>query len=63
MPLQERRKISKEIKEFNLFDDLFDLWFDKRNNEDEEYLVDSRPFQDGGIQYYKKRKHVHLIDE
>lgn len=63
MPLQERRKISKEIKQFNMFDDLFDLWFDKRNNEEEEYLVDSRPFQDDGIQYYIKRKHVHLIDE
>lgn len=58
---KERRQIGREIKEFNLKDELDGLWFDKVPLDDEEeYKINSRPFQDGGIDYYVKRKKIIL---
>lgn len=61
MPYADKKNISREIKEYNLQDSLDDLWFDKvPTSEEEEHLVNSRPFNDGGIDYYVKRKKIIL---
>jgi len=64
MTNKDRKNISKEKKkEFTLFDDIFDLWFDKfPNNEDEVIERDSRPFSDGGITYYTLNRKL-ILDE
>lgn len=57
---KERRQIGREIKEFTMQDDFDGLWFDKVPLDEEEYKINSRPFQDGGIDYYVKRKKIIL---
>lgn len=57
---KERRKISKEVKEVTLKDQLDGLCFDGILTDEEDYIVNSRPFQDGGIDYYIKRKKIIL---
>lgn len=61
MLYRDRKNISREIKEFTLEDQLDDLWFDKiKEKEEDEYLVNSRPFESGGIDYYVKSKKLIL---
>lgn len=61
MSHEERKNISKEIKEVTLEDQLDGLYFDKNPIEDEEeYIVNSRPFGNDGIDYYVKRKKIIL---
>ena len=64
MSSKDRKNISREApKKFNLFDDLFDLWFDKYPEQDDGIIErDSRPFQSEGIKYYVLNKKIH-IDE
>lgn len=57
---KERRKISKEVKEVTLKDQLDGLCFDGISADEEDYIVNSRPFQDGGIDYYVKNKKIIL---
>lgn len=70
---KERRKLAREPKkEYNLFDSLNELWFDKiPNPEDEEdcYLVNSNPDpfepydekgKKKGIDYYILKRKIHL---
>lgn len=57
MPIKERKNISREKKEYTIFESMQGLDFDYIANDDEEdILVDSRPFEGGGIKYYIKRK-------
>ena len=75
MPRKERKMISKAPpKEFNLFDDSLGLWFDKiPTNEDECYLVNSRPLstfdiygeevygeKKKGIDYYVLKRKIYI---
>ena len=62
MSYKEKRKISKEVKEVTLKDQLDGLDFDGILTNEEDYIVNSRPFQDGGIDYYVKSKKI-LLDE
>lgn len=65
MPIKQRKRISKELREFNLFDSLNELWFDKIPDKEEEYvLVNSSPspFDNSGIDYYVKSKKI-IIDD
>ena len=64
MSSKDRKNISRYVqKEFNMFDDLFDLWFDKYPMKEDEVIErDSKPFQSGGIKYYTLNKKIH-IDE
>lgn len=58
MSIENRKNISREEKrEYTIFETMQGLDFDYiPNNEDEGILIDSRPFEDGGIQYYILRK-------
>lgn len=58
MTYQERKKILKsEKKVTTLQETLFDLNFDiVEDSYNEYYLVNSRPFNTGGINYYRKDK-------
>lgn len=72
MSRKERRKLAREPKkEYNLFDSLNELWFDKIPNPDDEedcYLVNSNPdpfdlYDDDkkkGIDYYVLKRKIHL---
>lgn len=61
MSYRDRKNISREIKEFTLEDQLDDLWFDKiKEKKEDEYLVNSRPFESGGIDFYVKSKKLTL---
>ena len=58
---KERRKIAREIKELTLKDQLDGLWFDGiPENEEEEYMTNSKPFSNDGIDYYVKSKKIML---
>lgn len=60
MDYQERRQFLKGDKHKPTFEDqLFNLDFDRVKDPYEEYyLVDSRPFNSGGIKYYTKNKNL-----
>ena len=60
MPGKLRKNISREVREYTIFDSLNGLEFEKISDEDDnsEVLLDSRPFDNGGIQYYVKRKKI-----
>ena len=61
MSFADRKKIAKEIKDYDMRDDLDGLYFDKHPFlEEEEVLMNSRLFDSDGIQYYVKRKHIVL---
>lgn len=73
MSRKERRKLAREPKkEYNLFDSLNELWFDKIPNPDDEddcYLENSNPdpfdpYDDKGkkkgIDYYVLKRKIHL---
>lgn len=62
MSIENRKNISREEKrEYTIFETMQGLDFDYiPNNEDEGILIDSRPFEDGGIQYYILRKKLIL---
>lgn len=74
MSSKERKNISREKREFTLFDDINGLWFDKvPSKDDDEYiLVDTYPtiaFADDfmelekkAIKYYVKNKKI-IVDE
>ena len=63
MSCKDRKNIAREIKKYNLADSLDDLWFDKVDDDIEDvHMVNSRPFQDGGIDYYVKSKKI-IIDK
>lgn len=59
MSIKERKNISREKKEYTIFDSMQGLDFDYVPDDDEEdILIDSRPFETGGIKYYIKRKKI-----
>lgn len=61
MSIEERKNISREKKEYTIFDTMQGLDFDYiPDNDEEDILVDSRPFENGGIKYYTKRKKLIL---
>jgi len=60
MFFKERRKIAREIKELTFEDQLDGLWFDGFSKDEEEYVENSRPFQNDGIDYYVKSKKIIL---
>lgn len=61
MPIEDRKNISREKKEYTIFETMQGLDFDYiPNDDDEDILVDSRPFEGGGIKYYIKRKKLIL---
>lgn len=64
MSSKDRKNISREVqKKFNLFDDLYDLWFDKYPKQDDDIIERySRSFQSEEIKYYTLNKKIH-IDE
>lgn len=61
MPIEDRKNISQEKKEYTIFETMQGLDIDYiPNDDDEDILVDSRPFEGGGIKYYIKRKKLIL---
>lgn len=62
MSVGNRKNLSREEKkEYTIFDTMEGLDFDYiPDNEDEDILIDSRPFENGGIKYYIKRKKLIL---
>lgn len=64
MSIEERINISREPKEYNLNDPIYDLYFrHPKSQTEEEILINSRPFQDGGIDYYVQRKKLILTKD
>lgn len=64
MTRKERKNMGRERREYTLFDSMNGLDFDQHSKKQEEdVLVDSSPFDDGGIQYYVKVKRLILDDE
>ena len=62
LSLENRKNISRETKkEYTIFENMYGLNFDYHlDDNEEEVLIDSRPFEDGGIQYYIRRKKLIL---
>lgn len=61
LSIKERKNISREKKEYTIFDTMQGLDFDYvPDNDEEDILIDSRPFENGGIKYYIKRKKLIL---
>lgn len=62
MPIKKRKNLSQEEKkEYTIFDTMHGLAFDYiPDNENEDILIESRPFEDGGIKYYIRRKKLIL---
>ena len=61
MSVNSKRNIGKpEKKERSIFDSSYELDFDCKEEQPDEVLVDSRPFEGSGIQYYVKRKKISL---
>jgi len=59
MSVNGKRNIGKlDKKERSIFDSSYELDFDCKEEQQDEVLVDSRPFEGGGIQYYIKRKKI-----
>lgn len=60
IPEKDRKNISREKKEYTVFDHIHGLVFDQVSDNDDEYrLVNSRPFKNSeneGIKYYVKCK-------
>jgi hypothetical protein len=60
MSIEQRRDISREKQEQTLFDSLNGLEFDKPESDEEYVLVNSRLFDNDGIDYYVKQHKIIL---
>jgi hypothetical protein len=60
MSIEQRRNISREKQEHTLFDSLNGLEFDKPESDEEYVLVNSRLFDNDGIDYYVKQHKIIL---
>ncbi len=61
MSIENHKNISREKKKYTNFDSMQGLDFDYTpDNDEEDILIDSRPFENGGIKYYIKRKKLIL---
>lgn len=57
----EKNKISRQKeKEYTFFEQIHDLDFDYTRQEEDDVLINSKPFCNGGIDYYVKLKKLIL---
>lgn len=63
MPIVDRKDLSREKRKATALEGMHGLDFDHTYfNKEEDVLLDSRPFEGGGIKYYVKRKQL-IIDK